>query len=122
MTRYNVHIYREMRLYYPAVEAESTAEAARIASQMETDKAAEIEDCNGDDLGALVDVVGDQDYANSEMIDFEPQRLAKAAPELLRLLKDAREAFLDGRSDDLRGILAGDVCSDAIAEMGGMPA
>lgn len=42
--------------------------------------------------------------------------LIAAAPELLRVLTDAREALLDGRMADLGGILTGDVCADAIAK------
>lgn len=46
-------------------------------------------------------------------------RLIAAAPDLLKLLGDARNALLDDRIDDLRGILAGDICMDAIAKAGG---
>jgi len=89
MTKYNVHLFREMRLYYPGIEADSPTEAAKIASGTDSGEAEDIEDCNGEDLGALVDVDGDTDFANSELIDFEPQRERKAAAELLAALKEA---------------------------------
>ena len=87
MTKYNVHLFREMRLYFPNIEGNSPAEAARNASGSDTGEAEEIEDCNGEDLGALVDVVGDDDFGNSELIDFEPQRMLNAAPKLLAALQ-----------------------------------
>lgn len=50
---------------------------------------------------------------------IENARMIAAAPELLQLLADAREALMDERMDDLRGILAGDVCAAAIAKAKG---
>ena len=50
--KYNVRIFREMRLFYPAIEAESPSHAAAIASQKESSDAEEIEDCSGEDLSA----------------------------------------------------------------------
>lgn len=89
MTKYNVHIFREMRLYYPGIEAESHAEAAEIASKMDTCEAGEAEDCNGEDLSAMVDVEGDEEFAKTELINFEPQRLLDVAPKLLEALLNA---------------------------------
>ena len=86
MTLYNVHIYREMRLFYSGIEAETPEDAARIAAGKPTDDAHEIEDCNGDDLGALVDVVGDDQYEESVMIDFAFERMRKAAPDLMQAI------------------------------------
>lgn len=45
--------------------------------------------------------------------------LLSAAPDLLQVLRDAREAWLAGRIDDVEGILTGDVCIDAIAKATG---
>jgi hypothetical protein len=87
MTKYIVHLFREMRLSFPDIEADSPAEAARIASATDTCEAEDIEDCNGEDLGALIDVVGDDDFVNSELIDFEPQRHLKVAPDLITALR-----------------------------------
>ena len=94
MPKYNVHLYREMRLYYPGIEAESPAQAAAIVARKETHDAEEIESCEGENLGALVDLVGDHEFERSVIIDFEPERLRKAAPKLL----DALQSLLDATS------------------------
>lgn len=86
MTMYNVHIYREMRLVFEKIEADTPEAAAAIAHDKPTDDADDIEDCNGDDSAALVDVIGDEDYRRSATIDFEPERIRKAAPKLLAAL------------------------------------
>jgi hypothetical protein len=82
MTLYNVHLYREMRLFFPGIEAETPEAAAANARDRLTEDADDIRDCDGEDLGALVDVVGDDQYEQSLMIDFEAERLRKASPEL----------------------------------------
>ena len=81
--RYNVHLYREMRLKFEGIEAETPEGAAAIARDGLTSDADEIDDCDGLDLSALVDEVGDDEYERSVTIDFEEERLRKAAPELL---------------------------------------
>ncbi len=86
MTLYNVHLYREMRLFFPGIEASTPAEAAGIAAGKMTCDAASTEDCDGENLAALVDVVGDPEFRQSIAIDFERERLRKAAPELLEAL------------------------------------
>jgi hypothetical protein len=91
MTTYNVHIYREMRLVYGGVEADSHEAAAAIARDKPTDQADSIDDCEGRSFSALVDVLGDEDYEQSEVIDFEEERQHQAAPKLLGALK----AFID---------------------------
>src|SRR4051812_44198946 len=87
MTIYNVHIYREMRIVFGGIEAETPEAAAAIARDKPTGDADDIEDCNGDDLGALVDVNGDEDYTQSVSIDFESERHRKAALKLLASLE-----------------------------------
>ncbi|MCI0464223.1 MAG: hypothetical protein L0Z62_45395 [Gemmataceae bacterium] len=77
MTIYNVHIYREMRLYFPGIEANSPEEAAQIAADKPTVEAEYTEDCEGETLSALVDVPGDEDYRQSVDVDFEAERLRK---------------------------------------------
>lgn len=91
MTLYNVHIYREMRLFFPGIEAETSEDAARTTAQKPTHEADYTEDCDGENLAALVDVVGNDDYSQSVTIDFEAQRLRKAAHELLEVLKTLAE-------------------------------
>jgi len=83
MTTYNVHIYREMRLTYEGIEADTPEDAATIARDKPTGDADAVNDCEGITLAALVDEVGDSDYENSVTIDFEEQRLRNAAPRLL---------------------------------------
>jgi len=67
---YHVHVYCEMRLYFPGIKADSSEDAARIASDMPTDEAEIIDDCEGVTLAALVDVDGDAEYSQSILIDF----------------------------------------------------
>lgn len=70
MTLYNVHIYREMRLRFDTVEAESPEAAAAIARERTAEEAATVAECDGIDLAALVDEVGDEAYERSVTIDF----------------------------------------------------
>jgi hypothetical protein len=76
MTRYNVHLYREMRLFFPGIDAESHEAAAEFARQQPTDTAQNIEDCDGNDIAALVDVDGDQEYNHTKLVDFSPNILS----------------------------------------------
>jgi len=93
MTIYNVHIYREMRLVYDRIEADSHEAAAAIARDKPTGDAVEIDDCEGETLSALVDVAGDEEYEQSRFIDFEEERLRKAAPKLRAALETIERAF-----------------------------
>lgn len=88
MTTYNVHIYREMRLLFGGIEAETHESAASIARDKATDQADSSDDCDGETIAALVDVVGDEEYEQTRLIDFEPERQRKAAAKLLAALKD----------------------------------
>ncbi len=110
MTLYNVHIYREMRLFFPGIEAASPEEAPRIAAEKPTADADYTEDCDGDNLAALVDVVGDDEFEHSVTIDFDHEQVLKAARELL----DACRMVVDRWE---RGDLAeaARACSAAIA-------
>lgn len=69
MPKYNVHIFREMRLYYPDIEAPTPQDAARLAVKKPTSEAQKIEDCDGVTIAALVD--GDPDFDPSQVVDFE---------------------------------------------------
>jgi hypothetical protein len=95
MTKYIVHLYREMKLSYTGIEADTPEAAAAIAGGKPTDDADNVEDCDGDNLAALVDVAGDEDYSQSVSIDFEPERHRKAASVLLTALE--RAEFLMNR-------------------------
>jgi len=87
MTLYNVHIYREMRLAFEGIEADTPEAAAAIARDGMTSDANDIDDCDGEDFAALVDVIGDDEFEKSVTIDFEAERLRKAAPNLLEALE-----------------------------------
>ncbi len=98
MTTYNVHLYREMRLYFPAIEANFPEEAAQIAADKPTAEAEQIHDCEGETLSALVDVQGDEEYRQSVNVDFEVERLRKAAPALLEACQLLDRAYRDGEA------------------------
>jgi len=93
MTKYNVHIYREMRLRFDGIEAESPDEAAEKARILHFDEADDWSDCEGESLAALVDVAGDEEYGQSCLIDFEAERQRKAAAEMLAALTLAQQAL-----------------------------
>ncbi len=133
MTRYNVHIYREMRLFFPGIEAATPEEAVRLAGDKATYEADYTEDCDGENLAALVDVVGDEEFTQSVTIDLEPERMRKAAPRLIEALNSLAtavedlEAAIDGVTDqfhtELKELLA--ACRNArtaIAEATGRAA
>ena len=88
MTQYIVHIYREMRLTFADIEADTPEAAAAIARDKTTDQADDIEECNDEDLSALVDLAGDEDYSQSVAVDFEAERIRKAARDLLAALEE----------------------------------
>jgi hypothetical protein len=98
MNTYNVHIYREMRLFFPGIEAPSAEIAAAWAAQKPTDDAALVDDCDGETLAALVDVVGDEEFEHSQMISFDP------AQETMRALITALDnlcAQIEGAYGDI---------------------
>ena len=87
MNHYIVNLYREMRLIFTGIDADTPQAAAAIAHDKQTGDADNVEDCDGDDLAALVDVAGDEDYSQSVTIDFETERQRKTAPALLAALE-----------------------------------
>jgi hypothetical protein len=102
MKTYNVHIYREMRLSYPGIEAESHEAAAQIAVDKCSNEAETLEDCEGEDLAALVDVEGDAEYKQSKTIDFMPTLLRNHAEDMLGAIDT-----LIGKADDLISAIDG---------------
>jgi hypothetical protein len=116
MTRYIVHLYREMRLTYADIEADSSEAAAAIARDKPTSDADDIEDCEGETLTALVDVVGDDQYEQPRFIHFEAERHRKAAPALLAACEAALFQFEHNgdESDSDRAVL--DQLQAAIAQ------
>src|SRR5271157_1827596 len=95
MTEYIVHIYREMRLTYTGIEADTPEAASAIARGKPTDDADNVEDCDGENLAALVDVAGDEDYSQSRIIDFEGEKQRKAASKLLEAVRMAENYLAD---------------------------
>jgi hypothetical protein len=61
MKTYNVHVYREMRLFFPGIVARTVEEAATLAAGMPSGVAEALEDCDGENLPALVGVVDSED-------------------------------------------------------------
>lgn len=109
MTKYNVHLYREMRLFFEGIEADSHETAADVAKARFTSEADDIDDCDGADFAALVDVHGDAEFTESRLVDFEGERLRKAAPALLAACQMVVDRWERG---DLAE--AARACSDAI--------
>jgi len=88
MTLYNVHLYREMRLVFLDVEANSPEEAAASCREFPDEAASgPAVDCDGETFAALVDVQGDVTYAHTVLIDFEAERTRKAGSLLLSALQ-----------------------------------
>jgi hypothetical protein len=111
-TIFNVHIYREMRLVFSGIEADTHESAAAIARDKPTEDADSIDDCEGESLAALVDVQGDEEYAQSRTIDFEGERERRAATALLTSL----EAVLPYAENEARSLDAIKDCSVAEEE------
>ena len=84
MKTYNVHIYREMRLFFPGIVASTAEEAATRAAEMPSGAAEALDDCDGANLAALVGVSGRENCKQNRMIDFDPVRAM--APALLTAL------------------------------------
>jgi len=85
MKAYNVHIYREMRLFFPGIVARTVQEAARLAADMPSSAAEALADCDGENLAALVGGGGSDNGKQSWMIDFDS--VSTIAPDLLTALE-----------------------------------
>ncbi len=95
MTLFNVHIYREMRLFFSNIDATTPQEAAAKARDLDTADADDITSCDGQTIAALIDVVGDDEFTHSVIIDFEHEQMRKAAPQLLEALHYLLEQTVD---------------------------
>jgi len=89
-TKYHVHVYREMRLYFSGITAASAEAAAQLAAKKPTYDADYVEDCDGTNIAALVDIEGDTEYTQSRVIDFQSARVIDGAPRLLDALLDIK--------------------------------
>jgi hypothetical protein len=98
MNTYNVHIYREMRLFFPGIEADTTEEAAKIAASKDFEDAEDFSDCDGENLAALVDLAGDEDFSESVTVDLNHDaQINKAQAHLLDLLRQGKATISDGK-------------------------
>lgn len=100
MKKFNVHIYREMRLSFEGIDADTLEAAAYLARDKATCDADAIDDCEGETLSALVDVAGDVEYAESRFIDFDGEQVRKAAQKLLMAVRTAENYLADGLDED----------------------
>lgn len=87
MTIFNVHLYREMRLGFGGIEADTHEAAAVIARDKPTAEADSIDDCAGETFAAVVGVQGDEDQTQTRIILFEADLIRKAGQEMLAVLK-----------------------------------
>jgi hypothetical protein len=123
MTLYNVRIDREVQLVFESIEAESHEEAAATASDMHPGAADDIESCDGQTFSAQVDVAGGDDSGKSLTIEFEPERLRKAAPKLLAALEGALYALdenRDGSGPSKQTVIANAVAAIVEAKAAGI--
>jgi hypothetical protein len=91
-----IHIYREMRLRFDSIEADTSEAAAEKAKHMLLEDAADFDECDGETFAALVDVQGDENYEHSRVIDFEAERHRKAAPKFLKAIEQMARLKMDG--------------------------
>lgn len=70
MKTYHVSILREMRLRFPDIVAETPEQAAKLASEKLTTDAESIEDCDGVNTYAIVDLEGDEEFFETKTFDF----------------------------------------------------
>lgn len=86
MPKYRVHIYREMRLVFENIEAETPEAAAHIAADRHFDDCDDWSDCEGVTLSALVDLdsaIEESEAQDGVLVDFEERRLLNTARRLL---------------------------------------
>jgi hypothetical protein len=93
MPKFKVHAYREMRLVFDEIEADTPDAAAHIAADKPFDECDECSDCEGTTLAALVDEAGEDGQEGVAIVDFEDGRWLKAGPRMLAALQAARELF-----------------------------
>ena len=93
MPSYDVHLYREMRLLFEGIEAGSHEEAAALARAGTPQMPTRSTIATAKTFAALVDVVGDEQYEQSRLIDFEAERLRQAAPKLLEAVRDQPASY-----------------------------
>src|SRR5262245_12118222 len=113
------HIYREMRLFFPGIVASTAAEAATRAAEIPSGAAEVLDDCDGENLAALVGVIGRGDCKQNWIIDFNPGRaialdLLTVLTLVLPVLQEVVRTHL--LSDDSTARLALDRIASVIAK------
>lgn len=97
MPKYNVHLYREMRVKYLNVDAATPEEAAQKVKDINPemcDYETELHECEGQSFGCVVDELdpsGVHSFLNEERVEFEEGKLRDAAPDLLEALEKMAE-------------------------------
>ena len=79
MTTYDVHIYREMRIRYRDIEADTPEAAAEACRDRPSGAGCDPVDCDGQTFAAVVDIAGDP-HCDGKDILFEEGQLRRAAP------------------------------------------
>lgn len=79
MNKYNVHIYRETRILYQDIKADTPEAAAESCRDLPSDAGCDSVDCDGQTFAAVVDTQGDP-HCDGKDILFEEGRLRRAAP------------------------------------------
>jgi hypothetical protein len=103
MPTYTVHVYREMRVTFTGLHASSPEEAASVAADLRTYSAEDVQDCEGENLSALVEVERrarprrHADVSDSKTIYFEAGRMVDTGPTMLKAL----EALLTNIEEDV---------------------
>ena len=84
MKTYNVHLYREMCLFFPVLSRVRQKMPRRLLLICPQARLKRLKIVNGENLAALVGVVSREDCKQNWMIDFDPVRAI--APDLLTVL------------------------------------
>lgn len=111
MPTYNVHIYREMRILYQDIKADTPEAAAESCRDFPSDAGCDPVDCDGQTFAAVVDV---QNTNHSKDILFDEGRLRLAALELLEACELLDRAYADG--EESGGLVSWDALDDAWAK------
>jgi hypothetical protein len=98
MTRYHVHLIREMHLTFDCVEADTPQAAAALAAGKPAGEAGAIEDCGGANVAATVTIAGDGTFGRAVTVDFAVERLREATPGLLALSRRVVQARAAGEA------------------------
>lgn len=89
MRKFRVHVYREMRLVFEGIEADTPQAAAHIAAEKHFDHCDDWSDCEGTNLAALVDednAANPDEAQDGIVVDFEDGRMLRSSYKLLAAL------------------------------------